>query len=132
VFAICSVSFKLLFIPAIVANTTEFEALTAGSNNEPLLIPDKGGMNTLIAVNARTFIPAIIDSQVNVSCKKLNANYSMIGTEKYINSGWFLPEGLEQHYPGSGNTFTVTFEKPGTCGYICVLHAWMTGSVTVK
>jgi hypothetical protein len=49
--------------PLIVANTTEFEALTAGSNNEPLLIPDKGGMNTLIAVNARTFIPAIIDSQ---------------------------------------------------------------------
>jgi plastocyanin len=63
---------------------------------------------------------------------KPNANYSMTGTEKYINSGWFLPNGLEEGYPGSGNTFTVKFEKQGTYDYLCILHPWMTGSVVVK
>jgi plastocyanin len=51
-----------------------------------------------------------------------NANYNMAGTKKYVNSGWFLPKGQEHAYPGSGNTFTVTFEKPGTYDYICILH----------
>jgi plastocyanin len=43
-----------------------------------------------------------------------------------------LPSGLEQQYPGSGNTFTIKFENPGTNGYLCLLHPWMTGSVIVK
>ena len=29
-----------------------------------------------------------------------NANYTMDGTEKYVNSGWFLPKGMEQQFPG--------------------------------
>jgi hypothetical protein len=37
---------------------------------------------------------------------------------------------MERQYPGSGNTFTVTFEKPGTYDYLCVLHPWMTGNVS--
>jgi plastocyanin len=56
----------------------------------------------------------------------------MDGTEKYVNSGWLLPKGQEQSYPGSGNTFTVTFQKAGTYGYICGVHPWMVGSVVVK
>ena len=56
----------------------------------------------------------------------------MTGTEKYINSGWFLPNGLEKQYPGSGNIFTVKFENQGTYDYLCILHPWMTGSVIVK
>ena len=118
--------------PLLVANTTKFTSQPPGSNNEALLIPDKGGMNTLVGVNARTYSPVTIDSQGNVSFMKPNANYSMTGTEKYVNSGWFLPDGLEQLYPGSGNTFTVTFEKPGTYGYLCILHPWMTGNVVVN
>ena len=62
----------------------------------------------------------------------LNSNYSMTGTEKYVNSGWILPKGLEQQYPGSGNTFTVTFERPGSYDYLCVIHPWMTGGVRVS
>jgi len=27
---------------------------------------------------------------------------------------------LEQTYPGSGNTFTVTFQKPGNYNYLCL------------
>ena len=81
--------------PLLVANTTKFTSQPPGSNNEALLIPDKGGMNTLVGVNARTYSPVTIDSQATVSFMKPNANYSMTGTEKYVNSGWFLPDGLE-------------------------------------
>lgn len=120
--------------PLAVSNTTKFMTIPPGSNNEPLLLPsdNKTGMNTIIAVNARNFNPTAIDSEGVVSFMKLNSNYSMTGTEKYVNSGWILPKGLEQQYPGSGNTFTVTFEKPGTYDYICVIHPWMTGSVRVR
>ena len=120
--------------PLAVSNTTKFMTIPPNSNNEPILIPSDNntGMNTIIAVNARTYLPAAIDSQGAVSFMKLNSNYSMKGTEKYVNSGWILPKGLEQQYPGSGNTFTVTFEKPGTYYYLCVIHPWMTGSVRVR
>jgi len=118
--------------PLAVSNATKFMPQPPGSNNEPVLIPGQDGMNTIIAINARTFNPVVIDSSDNVKFMSPNANYSMNGTEKYVNSGWFLPEGQEQLYPGSGNTFTVTFEKPGTYNYLCILHPWMTGSVLVK
>jgi len=118
--------------PLLVANTTKFTSLPPGSNNEALLIPDKGGMNTLIGINARTYNPVAIDSSGGVKYMSPNANYSMTGTEKYINSGWFLPNGLEKQYPGSGNIFTVKFEKQGTYDYLCILHPWMIGSVIVK
>jgi hypothetical protein len=49
------------------------------------------GTNTIVAINARTYEPVVIDTQGNVTFMKPNANYSMTGTEKYINSGWFLP-----------------------------------------
>jgi plastocyanin len=118
--------------PLLVTNTTKFTSLPPGSNNEAFLIPDKGGMNILIGINARTYNPVTIDSSGDVKYMSPNTNYSITGTEKYINSGWFLPNGLEQQYPGTSNTFTATFEKPGTYDYICVLHPWMTGSVVVK
>ena len=118
--------------PLAVSNDTKFMPQPPGSNNEPVLIPGQDGMNTIIAINARTFSPVVIDSSDNVQFMDPNANYSMTGAEKYVNSGWFLPAGQEQAYPGSGNNFTVTFEKPGTYNYLCMLHPWMTGSIQVK
>ena len=120
--------------PFAVSNTTKFNPLPPGSNNEPILIPGESGneTDTLIGVNARVFNPVSIDSQDNVKFMNPNANYEMAGSEKYVNSGWLLPSGLEQQYPGSGNTFTITFESPGTYDYLCLLHPWMTGSVIVK
>ena len=117
--------------PLAVSNKTEFNAIPPGSNNEPVLVPGEGGTNTLLAINARTFSPATIDSQDRVQFMHPNANYSVAGDEKYVNSGWFLPEGLEKQYPGTGNTFMATFEKPGTYDYLCILHPWMTGTVKV-
>jgi plastocyanin len=117
--------------PLAVSNMTEFDAIPAGSNNEPLLIPGESGTNTLLGINARTYNPVTIDSQERVQFMNPNANYSISGDEKYVNSGWFLPEGLEKQYPGTGNTFMATFENPGTYDYLCILHPWMVGTIEV-
>ena len=117
--------------PFAVPNSTQFTAIPPNSNNEPLKVPGKN--NVVIAVNARSFVPTVIDSQGNVKhFAPPNAAYTMDGTEKYVNSGWLLPKGQEQAFPGSSNTFTVTFQKAGTYNYICGLHPWMIGSVVVK
>jgi plastocyanin len=131
-FVIDNGTFSGVVSPLAVSNTTKFMSIPTGSNNAPILLPGKNGTNTIIVINARTFNPVVIDSSDNVKFMNPNSIYSMNGTEKYVNSGWFLPQGQEQAYPGSGNTFTVTFEKPGTYHYICILHPWMTGSIIVK
>lgn len=86
----------------------------------------------MIGINARVYNPVVIDSSDNVKFMNPNASYNMSGTEKYVNSGWFLQKGQEQAFPGSGNTFTVTFDKRGIYEYMCILHPWMAGSVAVK
>ena len=98
--------------PLSVSNTTEFTAIPSGSNNEPILIPGEGGTNTLVAVNARTYSPVTIDSQDKVQFMNPNANYSVAGDEKYVNSGWILPEGLEKQYPGTWTKATATKRSP--------------------
>ncbi|TVP40759.1 cupredoxin domain-containing protein [Candidatus Nitrosocosmicus arcticus] len=118
--------------PLSISNTTTITTLPPNSNNEPIVISGQNGTNTIIALNARTFNPVVIDSSGNVEYMSPNANFNMDGTEKYINSGWFLPKGMEQEYPGAGNTFIITFEKPGTYNYICILYPWMIGSITVR
>ncbi|MFL6433790.1 MAG: plastocyanin/azurin family copper-binding protein [Nitrososphaeraceae archaeon] len=114
-----------------VPSSTQFAAIPPNSNNEPLKVP--GQNNVVIAVNARSFVPTVIDSQGSVKhFAPPNAAYTMDGTEKYVNSGWLLPKGQEQFYPGSSTSFTVTFQKAGTYSYICQIHPWMRGSVVVK
>jgi plastocyanin len=118
-------------------NSTQIMPLIPNSNSEPLMTPDN---NAIIAVNKRAYNPVVVreDSPTtttggkNVTYMKQNANYSMSGTEDYINSGWLLPKGQENLYPGSGNTFTMTFQKPGTYDYLCIIHPYMTGRVIVK
>src|SRR5688572_19490768 len=99
--------------PIGISNMTKFSALPPGSNNEPVLLPEMSasGMNTIVAINARTNEPVVVDTQANVTSMKSNAYHSMASTEKYINSGRFLPNGLEKQYPGSANIFTVKFAK---------------------
>jgi plastocyanin len=117
-------------------NSTQIMPLIPNSNSEPLMTPDN---NAIIAVNKRAYNPVAVieDSPTtgggkNVTYMKQNANYSMSGTEDYINSGWLLPKGGENLYPGSGNTFTMTFQKAGTYDYLCIIHPYMTGRVIVK
>ncbi|MDP9287256.1 MAG: hypothetical protein M3P08_03560 [Thermoproteota archaeon] len=117
--------------PFGVPNSTQFSSNPPGSNNEPLKAPGPG--NVVVAVNARSYIPTVIDSQGNVKhLPPPTAGYTVIGSEKYVNSGWLLPKGQQQGFPGSSTTFTVTFQKAGTYNYLCELHPWMHGSVVVK
>jgi plastocyanin len=117
--------------PFSVQNSTQFTAIPPNSNNEPLRPPGKN--NVVITVNSRSFVPTTIDSQGDLKqYAPPNPSYTMTGTEKYINSGWLLPKGQEQQFPGSSTSFTVTFQKPGTYNYLCALHPWMVGSVVVK
>jgi plastocyanin len=109
--------------------TIGFAPLVPNSNSEPAMTPDNKG---IIGLNKRVYNPVVIDSQSNANYMTQNANYTFTGTEKYVNSGWLLPKGQEQIFPGSGNTFTVTFDKAGTYNYICAIHPYMTGSVVVK
>src|ERR687890_567667 len=128
-----------LIAPFTISNTTtnstQIMPLIPNSNSEPLMTPDN---NAIIAVNKRAYNPAVVIENSttgegkNVTYMKQNANYSMSGTEDYINSGWLLPKGGENLYPGSGNTFTVTFQKAGTYDYLCIIHPYMTGRVVVN
>ena len=120
-----------LVSPFAVPNSTQFTPIPPNSNNEPLKVPGKD--NVVITINARSFIPTVIDSQGSVKqFAPPNAAYTMTGNEKYVNSGWLVPKGQEQVFPGSSTSFTVTFQKAGTYHYICQLHPWMAGSVVVK
>lgn len=109
--------------------TNGFAPIVPNSNSEPAMTPDDKG---IIALNKRVYNPVVIDSQSNANYMTQNANYTLTGTEKYVNSGWLLPKGQEQIFPGSGNTFTVTFDKAGTYNYICAIHPYMTGSIVVR
>jgi plastocyanin len=123
------------FTISTTTNSTQIMPLIPNSNSEPLMTPDN---NAIIATNKRAYNPVVVieDSTTtggeNVTYMKQNANYSMSGTEDYVNSGWLLPKGQENLYPGSGNTFTMTFQKAGTYEYLCIIHPYMTGRVIVN
>jgi plastocyanin len=55
----------------------------------------------------------------------------MKGHEKYVNSGWMLPAGMIPPGMAPITDFTITFEKPGTYNYLCIIHPWMTGTIDV-
>ena len=118
--------------PFSVLSSTQFMSLPPGSNSQPAILPGKNGMNTVIAINGRVYNPVVIDSSANVKTLGANSNYTLGGSEKYVNSGFILPMGQEKGYPGSSNTFTITFEKAGTYNYLCIIHPWMVGKVIVK
>lgn len=123
--------------PFAVPSTTEFRALVPNPNVDPLIVPNPPGVDnateqTVIIDNARAYNPTVIDSTgQNVTYMPLNSNYTMDGTESYVNSGWIWPEG--QIPPGAPpiTSFTVMFEEAGTYPYICTVHPWMTGTVEV-
>jgi plastocyanin len=127
-------SFAAFVAPFVVPNSTEFKSVDSASNAEPLFAPPQPGepVKTVITVNARAYLPVVIDSTgKNVINLPPNSNYSMDGTERYINSGWLWPPGQAPPGPQLTN-FTVTFEKPGSYAYLCNVHPWMTGTVVVK
>jgi len=119
--------------PFNVANSTNFQSPLNGSNTEPVIVPSQSADSKVVmTVNARAFNPVTIDSNGKVTYLSPNGNYTMDGTENYINSGWLWPNELAPPGGPAINNFTMTFEKAGTYSYICNVHPWMTGLVTVN
>ena len=116
-----------------ISNMTELKSLSPPNQNIDPLTVDQNGSKAVIVDNARTYNPVAIDSTGNnVTYFPVNANYSLTGTEKFVNSGWIWPEGLAPPGTSPISNFTITFEKSGTYDYICAVHPWMSGSVKVS
>ena len=116
----------------ITFNSTDLKA-DPDANIDPLIITDQNGTKSVIVDNARHFNPVSIDSSGhNATYLPLNANYTLTGTEKFVNSGWMWPEGLAPQGAPPIKIFSVTFENAGKYDYMCVIHPWMTGTVTVN
>lgn len=119
-----------------VPNSTDFTLVTQGINAEPSIVPDisnNTANKTVVIDNSRSSNPVAIDSTgENVTFLKPNATYTMQGNESYVNSGWMWPEGNVPPGAPFFATFTLKFENPGTYHYLCIVHPWMTGSVTVN
>ncbi|MGI0000183.1 MAG: hypothetical protein ACRD6Q_03070 [Nitrososphaeraceae archaeon] len=124
-----------LVAPFSVPNNTQFTPAVPAPNVEPTTMPDNTNPNNKLVIvdNQRASAPVIIDdSKTNITYLQPNSNYSFVGNESYVNSGWMFPMGLVPPGAPPITSFTRTFENPGTNYYICVLHPWMSGTVTVK
>ncbi len=128
------------FLPPLVApfstpNNTELTSAIPSPNVEPTVMPDPSNPNNKLVIvdNARASSPVAIDSTgTNVTHLPPNANYAFRGDESFVNSGWIWPEGMSPPGAPPISSFTVTFENAGKYGYICAIHPWMAGTVTVN
>lgn len=124
-----------LVAPFSVPNNTQFNTAVPAPNVEPSIIPDNTNPNNKLVIvdNQRASAPVTIDdTNTNITYLQPNSNYSFVGDESYVNSGFMFPMGLVPPGAPPITSFTVTFENPGTYYYICVLHPWMSGTVTVN
>jgi plastocyanin len=121
--------------PYLITNGTALTpANSEEKNTEPLIIPGQNDTanNVIVATNARSSDPVVIDAQNNVTHLPANANYTMTGDELYINSGWIWPQDQIPPDLPQITSFSVTFANAGTYNYICVIHPWMAGQVRVQ
>lgn len=124
-------SFAPIEAPFIISNSTNVVAVDPTSNVSPTLAPGPNGSTIAIIANARSYSPVSINGGI-VTNLPPNANYTMTGNEGFVNSGWIWPAG--QTPPGLQeiSSFSVKFEKAGTYPYMCLIHPWMAGIVTVS
>lgn len=123
--------FPALDVPYVISNSSALVPLDPNANADPTLIPGPEGQTVAVIANARAYSPvAVTDGQAQYLPP--NATYTMTGDESYVHSGLIWPEG--QVPPGLPpvTSFSVQFEQAGTYGYLCILHPWMSGSVTVN
>ncbi|AIF85261.1 hypothetical protein NTE_03232 [Candidatus Nitrososphaera evergladensis SR1] len=117
--------------PFIVSKNTTFTPVSPGSNGEPFVVPNDNDTNIVVTLNKRSFFPVIINSEDKTSYLAPNAEYTMDGTEKYVNSGWIWPKDQAPQGVPPINQFAVTFTQAGTYNYVCLVHPWMKGQVVV-
>ncbi len=119
--------------PFVVDNKTSVTPAVPNANAEPVVMPGQvNGTKVIVAMNNRSLMPTVIDSSGKVTYLPLNGNYTITGTEKYVNSGFIWPKGMSPPGFPPVNSFQVTFGKAGTYNYYCQLHPWMSGDVVVK
>ena len=109
--------------------------------NELLVDDDEENNKTNQTFNSRSIIfPSVINSS-NMSVTYLNASsnqlfkgaqFNFTGNETYLNSGLIWAGGVIPDGFPKINSFIVTFDKPGTYHYQCLLYPEMKGSIIVK
>lgn len=66
----------------------------------------------LVVNNARAYNPVVIDSTgKNVTYPSLNANYTIDGTESYVNSGWIWSKGQASSGAPPITALTITLKN---------------------
>ncbi|AIF82395.1 hypothetical protein NTE_00313 [Candidatus Nitrososphaera evergladensis SR1] len=119
--------------PFVIDNSTSIRSAVPNANAEPVVMPgQQNGTKVIVALNNRSFMPTVIDSSGKVTYLPPNGNYTITGTEKYVNSGWIWPKGMSPPGLPPIDSFQVTFSKAGTYSYYCQVHPWMAGDVVVK
>lgn len=111
-------------------------------NLKKLLIEDNNQNNkSNQTFSARSIIfPSVINTS-NLSVTYLNASgtgiysgagYNFTGNETYVSSGLIWAGGVIPSNFAKINSFIVTFTKPGTYHYQCLIYPEMKGTVIVK
>jgi hypothetical protein len=59
--------------PFSTSSSAQFMSLPRASNSQPLIMPGKGGMSTIVAINASVYNPAVISTSGNVKLAGPNA-----------------------------------------------------------
>ncbi len=123
----------------MVSNSSQFIPVPPNANSQPTIIPstddkDKNKTNHVVIVgaNERANLANVIDKKGNVTMLNPTKPVVMDGTEKFVNSGIIVAKKYVDIYPGSTDSFTVTFNKAGVYDYICIYHSTMGGQVVVK
>jgi hypothetical protein len=115
-----------------VKNSSSFVPTPPNAISQPVIIPNpqNPSMTTILGSNALASNAVVIDSAGSIKHLSNNANYSVKGNEKLVNSGLIFPKGMGP--PNGSTSFTLTFEKTGTYDYYCILHPWQKGNVIVQ
>lgn len=134
-------------VPFMVLNSSQFTPVPPNANSQPTIMPSNnssGNINdkinksnnykpiVIVGANERANLANLIDKNGRVVMLDPSKPVVMDGSEKFINSGIIVAKKFVDIYPGSTDSFTITFNKPGTYDYICIYHSTMGGQVVVK
>ncbi len=135
-------------VPFMVSNSSRFIPVPSNANSQPTIMPsssnnirssnidanknNNNGQVVIVGANERANLANVIDRNDHVTMLNPSKPVVINGTEKFVNSGIIVAKKFVDIYPGSTDSFTVTFNKLGTYDYICIYHSMMGGQVVVK
>jgi plastocyanin len=134
-------------VPFMVSNASQFTPVPPNANSQPTIMPSNSSSNNInkeinknnnskpiviVGANERANLANLIDKNGHVIMLDPTKPVVMDGTEKFINSGIIVAKKFIDIFPGSTDSFTIKFDKPGTYNYICIYHSTMGGQVVVK